>query len=539
MKKFNLPHRWLIHLIAIGVLFLCEFERFFNHGKTLYADAFHDGEFVATLPSVLIGGIDFFTIHGALDWMPAWLAQYMVGTDRHLLLTMFIYHALCVLAGLLLYMIVARHIKPGEKYALSILLATVVLAPYMVSYRDIVLLAAIWLFLQQQSLIESKCKSLSASIVLGLVLAGNVIWSFDRGIAGLAGIGLALLISGIFERRSLLTIGSLLAGMTMLYQLGLLRGNYWENLVFLLNTSSQWSSSFLDMEPALLTLVALLPNILALYLLGKEMGRSFDTNRQEAANAFMLFVLTLCMFKIGTNRADPVHIDMALWVPLLSFIYLSKKINSLDKTLSVQMWILAPPMLVILLYSGVYPLFILPLIPPMLYFLEARNPALGARLANNRTAFLWLLAIVVIAKSVKVSSYFSHGEYAWMSGLFNPPGNALVVDQSINWVSEEILGAHSICVFDLSNSGVINGITGLPSCTQYTYPTYATDQYEADMLLQLQQSSPAVVVISSSSWGKRMNHHFPKLEEYLIKAYPFEKCAYGYCLRYLHQPQEI
>lgn len=532
MKKFNLTHRWIIHLVAIGVLFLCEFERFFNHGKTLYDDAFHDGEFVATLPSVLAGRVEFFTIHGTLDWMPSWLAQYMVGTDRHMLLTMFLYHALCVLAGLLLYLIVARHIKPGEKYALTILLATVVLAPYMVSYRDVFLLASIWLFFHRQSVIESKYKSHLTSIALGLVLACNVIWSFDRGVAGLAAIGLALLISGIFERRSLLTVGSLLAGMTMLYQVGLLRENYWSNLIFLLNTSSQWSSGFSRTEPILLTLVALLPNILVVYLLGLKIYHSIQSNRQEAAIPLMLFILAICMLKIGTNRADPVHIDMALWVPLLSFIYLSKKINSLDKTLPVKMWILAPPVLVILLYSGVYPLFILPLIPPMLYFLEARNPALGARLANNRTAFLCLLAIIVVAKGAKVGSYFNHGEYAWLRGLIAPPVNALTVDQGINWVSSEMLNVRPACVFDFSNSGVINGVAGLPACTRYTYPIYATGPYQADMLLQLQQNNPPMVVISGSSWSDLMNSRFPLLKNYMIRMYPFEKCAYGYCLRY-------
>lgn len=541
MKTFNIRDNvWLIHILAIGILFLCEFERYFIHSSILYDDNFHYGEFVSLLPTILSGKLNFFTIHGAMDWLPAWLAQCATDTESHFLLTMFIYHSLSAVSGLLLYMIVAQNIKLGDRYFFIVLLATVTLATYVVGYRDVFLLASIWLFIYQKNVNQQAIKSHFIAAMLGATVAINVAWSFDRGIAGIAGIGFTCLILGMFEKQFLVTIVSSALTLYFLFYIGILPHNYFDNVRFLLDTASQWSLGYSTPEPIILTFIVLVPNVVALYVLGNKLRKMIIVNRKEAAYLLMLFILTIFMFKIGTGRADPVHIDMSLWMPLLSFLYLSKDYLSLNKTIPVSNFILVPPTLTVLIYSGNYPLFILSVIPPILYFIEARNPALGARLASNRIAFLILLMTIVVAKVVKVDSHVQHGEYSWLSGLFNPPRNELLVDHQVGWVASELLNVHSNCVFDLTNSGVINGIAGLPSCTKFAYPIYATQQYEGDMLQQLEQAQPPAVVSSFSPlspWDNELDRRFPRLRAYLIKTYPFSKCNFGYCLRYIHRPE--
>ena len=88
-------------------------------------------------------------------------------------------------------------------------------------------------------------------------------------------------------------------------------------------------------------------------------------------------------------------------------------------------------------------------------------------------------------------------------------------------------------------------MTGLPSCTKYIYPVYASQRYELDMIQQLQKRNPPVVVYSSTHWafqidGRSMHDRFPELKKYLLKTYQYEKCDFGYCLRYLNQqPTEM
>jgi len=65
------------------------------------------------------------------------------------------------------------------------------------------------------------------------------------------------------------------------------------------------------------------------------------------------------------------------------------------------------------------------------------------------------------------------------------------------------------------------------------------------MIQQLQKRNPPVVVYSSTHWafqidGRSMHDRFPELKKYLLKTYQYEKCDFGYCLRYLNQqPTEM
>src|SRR5207344_3504256 len=63
-------------------------------------------------------------------------------------------------------------------------------------------------------------------------------------------------------------------------------------------------------------------NGLAVYHLGRQFHQVIRTSWKETASLLLLIVLDGLMFKIAINRADAPHVVMALWMPVLAFLYL-------------------------------------------------------------------------------------------------------------------------------------------------------------------------------------------------------------------------
>jgi len=196
MKIFDFnKNPWLIYTVAIVIFLLGGIAKFYSHSAIVYDDPFHYGEYVATLPSVMIGKMSFLTIHGALDWLPAWVAQLFDGTEKHFLLTMILYATLNLFACFLLYAIIILFANSHSKYGSIIILIASAVTIYMVTDRDVFLLLSIFLFfLDYQRSSESKIYVTLLEGSLGIALAMNLFWSFDRGIVGIVGIGGACLI---------------------------------------------------------------------------------------------------------------------------------------------------------------------------------------------------------------------------------------------------------------------------------------------------------------------------------------------------------
>ena len=374
---------------------------------------------------------------------------------------------------------------------------------------------------------------------MGISLAVNLFWSFDRGIAGIAGIGLACLVLAVSERRYLLSMGSFVASIFAMVWMGALSFSvYVENLEFLLTTSFQWSYGYSKFVPIFWTVVVAVPNGWAIYYLGKQLYQVIRSSWKETAHLLLLIVLSGLMFKVGINRADAPHVVMALWMPAIAFLYLRGEYAG-----KLSMFANATIMISIIwlaLRWGNY-WFCFGAIVPAIYAIETRYPKFTGYLASPKSAIVVFAIPLLFVNILKISSNYSHNAYLWTSQVSAPPTNRSLVNESIQWVSSEMLKVNSHCVFDLSNNGVINGVTGLPACTKYTYPVYATQRYEADMLQQLQQRNPPVVVFSSTHWafsinGKSMHDRFPELKSYMVKTYPYEKCNFGYCLRYVNKP---
>lgn len=541
MKKlFNFcTSIYFVNVLAISIFVTQIWAKFISNFDPLYSDPFHHGEYVTALQFVIAGNLNFFTIHGAMDWIPAFFSQTLFGLGQLFLPTTLTYTALEILASVLLFSIVYLMTDKHNQYRTIILILSAFLVSSLVSARDAFLLITILVFFLSQKCMSNPCRNILA-IVLGITLALNLLWSFDRGVAGIAAIGLACLILMIKQKHYLLTFASFIATILVLNYIGALSfQNYIANFQFLLATSSQWGYGFTK-HPVILTALTTIPNGWAIYFLLKQLRLTIGNNLDASANLVCLIILTILMYKVGTNRADVTHVLMALWAPALSFLYLHEKFHVkwplvFNVTITISIILLARKTHVPLMY--------LVALIPALYVVQAKLPRLENVSLLNKSVIVLFAIPMLIFSLFNLFSQPSKNDNLWQSQSLYTTTNQSLVSDRINWVSSEILNAGSTCIFDFSNNGVINGITGLQACTKYLYPIYATQAYEADMLEELMQHNPPVVVFSSDVWsfnidGKSMHDRLPKITQYLLKNYPYEQCNYGYCLRYMNQPSE-
>ena len=183
------------------------------------------------------------------------------------------------------------------------------------------MLASLLLYFTCQMELRPLVKRVT-EIGLGLTVALNLFWSFDRGIAGVVAIGLACLIMAYRSKSGLI---SALSFFVFLFILNfsaefLSLHNYVENLKFLLATSSQWSYG-LQIDPVIRSVALLLLCSLALFILFKRISKKWNQSISFIANGVLFGVLTIVFLKIGTNRADLGHMYWGMWPALLAFLY--------------------------------------------------------------------------------------------------------------------------------------------------------------------------------------------------------------------------
>ena len=523
-----------IESLALGILLTGIAAKLFSLGHGFFGDPFHHGEFVASLPAVLAGNMAFFTIHGGLDWLPAWFSHQVFGSANYFLPTLLIRASLDALASLCLYGLVARLTGSEGRYRAIALMVAAVMVVHVVGIRDVFLVLSIGLYFFSERALSQRHRY-GLAFALGIALAANLLWSFDRGLVGIAAVGSACLLRAVSEKEYRLALGSLAASLLAMSWAGLLSFQwYLENLAFLFTIASEWSYGYRKFVPLFLTAMVAIPNACALYYAGKQLLQAVRVSRSESASLFLLMTATILMFRIATNRADAPHVVMALWMPALTFLYL--RVTYAGQVSAGAIAAVAIAMVWLAGRSRYYG-YGVGAIVPALYAIGALRPRWVDQLTSRRVTVAALGIPLLLGHIFLISSKYSQGGYAWMSRVSALPANRSLVSEGTQWVSAALLTGGARCVFDLSNSGTINAIVGLPACTRYTYPVHASRLHEADLIRELKESNPPVVVFSSTDThfsidGKTTHDRLPDLKEYLLRAYPIEQCNFGYCLRY-------
>lgn len=501
-------------------------------GDLILSDRFHHGEFFAGAVALFSDiGSSFIplTIHGALDYIPALIAEYYWGANNYFLPTLAIYKALSLFSAIL-YILIAYDLTKNKDFQWVMILAAAVAAPYLVNYRDLFLLISIYLFIRLVFSAAKRDPSIPLQIIFGAMVAFGMFWSYDRGIAGALSLGAGIMF--LLFRNSLyaISLASFLAAAGWLilgFEVFSIK-HYFDNISILMQTSSQWSYGWTK-GTVMLTVFSVALNIVSILLL---IGQSFapESTAEIKSSIISLGLLSIFMLKIGVNRADILHIYFACWVPILILFFLDKRKNIV---IAVSIIIIAASAVIIAI---LYKSLALIIVAAVLIFKHSRSEKeFFSKYVEWGFGLLIATSLVFVLYSGAKS--LIGGQYIWIKSLASPASNRLTVPDEVVWVSEQLKKRDVDCVFDLSNNGLINGLTRLPSCSRFTYPVYAGRQHESIIISDLLKSSPSAIIYSSDYWsysidGRDMKKRFPLLDEFIINNYPIEEYGHGYCVRY-------
>lgn len=503
------------------------------------SDAFHKGEFLAAAMAALRPAPfegDAFTIHGAADIWPALIVSLLTSSHESVpAYTVVIYPFLSLATVILVCLTAFRLAKICTVDKLA-LVPFFVIVPFCVGWRD--LFFGLSLFMFAQVLGASRTLGWTAfvrQLLFGLVIALGTYWSFNRGAAALAAFGPVILYLAYGNRSHLVSITTAIAAFLALGLLlpGASMSGYFENLLMLLDTADQWTkpASFESMfwTVAIMATCGLSAIVAALSL------RNGDFPLIAGAVKVALIIAIAVYAKIALGRIDAPHIRMGLWLPLLLVcLSLPKQAVSLPSS---------PIMLAAILLCGV--VLSIPNsfgymhhVIALTIILAAASWIFGARIRQAIKALVAVMCIATVgAGPVMLLASADRGQFDWLLSLQALPKAEDMAAEGVAWSAVQLIENDASCVFDLSNSGLINAVAKLPSCSRFTYPVYATARYEDRLIDDLASSAPPLVVYRSDTFsyaidGQPMDERFPRLDREIARDFPEETCRYGFCLRF-------
>lgn len=529
-------YKSIIMFVFISLTILMAFR-----GEIVISDPFHTGEFFASAESFTSNRYTEYplTIHGALDFIPSLIAQKIFSVDNFFVYTILFYKVLNIIS-IIFFMIITNKMLHDSLLKYWLLLVGVLIAPFLVNYRDLFFMLTFLIYLVLQDDHKYIVYKIFYQIIFGAIVGLGLFWSFDRGIATFVIFGIASLYiiprdnSFIFSLLSFLVTILFVSFVFNLFPISY----YYENLLFLIKTSSQWS---LGAKPSaiILSVFAICVNLLTLYLYAKY--NNFKNDYKQYSFFLVLVLTSLLCLKIATNRADYGHIVFAFLAPfwlLIKIVDIEIKPTKILIAWSIVL-IVSSTILVSIIFtfkSVVYIPFILINLMILLFVFKKTKIILNL-------FRIFIVVVLLYNVYLGIKSYMDN-DYVWLSEIKSIKSNFDNTSNSMKWIANNIKHSKTDCIFDLTNNGIINGLTKLPSCTKYTYPVYANESFEKDLIDSLNSKKPQMIVYSTSFWSynidnRNMKVRFPALEEYIQQNYNYKVCKYNYCLRFMYMPDDL
>jgi hypothetical protein len=504
-------------------------------------DPFHQGEFLAAGMAVLHGAPfegDPFTIHGAADFFPL-LAVSLFGQGPEYLIsqTLILYPILSFLSIILVVLAGLRLTRSlGGDYLL--LVPFLIFVPFAVGWRDLFFALSLLSFVGLVTQRKDCTGGLAAFAIFGLITAIGTYWSFNRGAAALAAFGPVTLWLAWQDRRYLVSVATALAGFVVIGAAipGVSLVGYVENFLMLLETASQWSYPGSSTGKA--WTIALIGTFSASAAVAAMALRHRGANRERVALTAALLIAGAFYLKISLGRIDEDHVVMGTWLPLL----LTCSSARWEKLSFPDTWVkrailAAVAVLIAMAFAYAFHYKYAPhsmIVVTLLVLAGALASACGRTGAGLGIVVL-VLAHAGPAPLIGLKKLVG-GEFDWMGSLSALPDNANAVTDSILWAGQRIEQSGAPCVFDLANTGLVNAVANLPSCSRFTYPVYANATFEDMLIADLMAADPTVLVYSSEYWsyridGRPMTERFPALDRAILDRFPVEECNLGVCLR--------
>lgn len=505
-------------------------------GSGVLDDPFHHGEFFAAYSS-LRSNVDFFplAIHGGMDFFPAYIAHWLSAEEYYVYLTRIIYLVLQFFACVMMLLLLVIHVKN-----LIISVAAAFLIPYFIGYRDfsIVILLFTFFFVTKYSL---KNKKTGLFVLLGVIGALNFIFSSNRGVFGTVAIGAGVFAWCFYDRRYIFSIIAYVLGVASVIYVSFfwIKFNPVENILYFKETTAQWEYSDTGYTVLLKSWVALA--IFLSYSLNIIQFKLCGSQKRDIPNLIVLGLLSIFYYQIASYRADYFHLIMSFTILLLNvFYWLSRHEYYASKSSFQENIVLILLFILAMLSSKFGAHTSTPLSFVILYaFLIGNNLDFWKLVIQKNAKYVTVILFLVFSSLLvrSISKNYNNGDYAWLANSPTKTSNSSIVNDSMNWISNQLVSRGASCVFDLSNNGLINAVTGLPACTRFSYLVYASAEDQSEIIRALENDKPKAVVYSTSFWsysidGKPMNERFPVLDNYLVSAYKQQTCDFGYCIRH-------
>lgn len=506
------------YIVFVSVTYLVMF-------RSPFLDPFHTGEYFVQLINIE-HSFNSFTIHGAVNYVPAFLSRFVFG-DAYILPTSIFIKTIAIASSLLLAYICWLLLKERKNRSIISLFIFCISLSF-ITHRDLLLMLSILYFIKLLHLTSSHEKINTIHLILfGLVMSLSVFWTFDRGIAGVVSIGTAYLYFLYKSKDYRLTI-PIVAFVISIVILSVTFSptslfHWFDNVLMLASSSSQWQyplslSVFFFTSLAFMLLLFTVLNILK--------QAKIDSNYIFKTHLIFVFLLSLILFKSAINRADINHILLTLIGVFLIISLILGRESKISYTFVSSRFdfIVVLFICIVLGFSG----------------LKFRN--LGILYSSFMFAFVFMaehegknldlkryIAISSLAFFALISSFKAYKQYDELS--FNK-----VSSSGVTWAAQTLSAHNEKCIFDLTNNGIINALSDLPTCTKYSYPVYAPYKDEYLLLKQLKENMPNFIVYSSTFWsyaldGKSMAIRYPNVDAFIKANYTFSECKFDYCIK--------
>lgn len=509
-------------------------------------DSFHIGEWFAAATTLWNDPTSSpLTIHGGWDFIPAIVTRWLTGGENYFYPTIYLTGAIIpAIAAAMLLLLLTRIMKGRITWpALIFLSIAAVAAPTLVGIRDLFLIATCWSLYELMTHSKSTGRRSLIILVIALLSAG-VVWSFDRGIAGLVTVLTTLLSAAYFEKKFsyIRTAGLVVLCTALIIAIANTSGtiDYFYNVLFLAQTSSQWRY---PLSPSF-TANALS----AIIFVAATIAATINTRLSEKRAYFHPYWLgisacALMMLRIGINRADMDHVTMAMWAPMIltAFSYSTREEPGNKPTFALAAAVSSIIAYFILYYAwfGIAFRILACSFSSSLLWCQQLGPGSRVRVFLASLS-VWFLVLSLVnptrslastTKSILKRRIVTPIEYLYKGVPYSriaDPGNA--------WAAKMIRDSGSKCLLDMTNSGIINAGANLPACIQASYPVYATKKFEDKLLREIENMDAKAVVYSSENWqysidSKDMKKRLPKVDALLRSRYPVEQCYEKYCIR--------
>ena len=501
-------------------------------GKGKLDDYFHHGEYFNVLPSILLnfGKQPYMSLHGALDYLPAWLAYELVGDQFYVHLTHIFYISLKLL-GCILFLLILNNIYSD----LLSLLCCAFIAPFIINYRDFSLLLLIYTYLSAKKSNLEVMRQYFLFILVALTAVFNLFYSTNRGIAGTIAVGSALLIDIFYNKKYIFPIlifivtALFIDQIIPVFSLDFLLSQ----LPFLIDNSKRWAYDHNIQTISLSIYIALLLGLTS--LLNLKVVYEKKSLEEDLANIIMLSIISIFYFHISTYRADIYHIVMGIIIVIVNLFYFFKlTINDSFSSKEVSFYIILFICCTSIAIIDTRPLIIL---LPLIILSNVKFINFNRSVLFIKKGAWFFLIFTFIILQLKIYANFTNGKYSWINEPLFLKENHTVLSGEVVWVSQMLKSKNTKCLMDMTNSGVINAILLLPNCTKYSYVAFANSAQQTELINSIDRNDPSAVVTNGEGNYFKLNwvaldESLPILHSYILNKYPNEICQESFCIRF-------